>query len=175
VPPTAPQPPPGSPFDRVSGAAPNPFSDKAVNPYAAPSAAADSAYGPVSPERAHARLVIPAVCLIVTALIGWGFLSLAAIGIAVNPAAIDGAPNDPAERAGFVIALVGILGGGFLVHLVQILGAISMLRVRNRGLALAGVFASVLPCDIYCCWFTLPFALWAGIVLLQPDVKQAFR
>jgi hypothetical protein len=81
---------------------------------------------------------------------------------------------DPAERAGAIGFLVAYFGVGFLTRALQILGAIAMLRQRGYGLAMAGAICGLIPCEYFCCLPSLPFAIWALIVLNSAEVKAAF-
>jgi hypothetical protein len=51
-----------------------------------------------------------------------------------------------------------------------------MMRLRTWGLALAGCIVSAIPLSSSaCCLLTLPFAIWAIVVLVKPEVKAAFQ
>ena len=64
---------------------------------------------------------------------------------------------------------LGICLGG-----TMFLCAWKMKNLESYGYALTASIIALLPCQ-YCCVLTLPFAIWALIVLNQPDVKSAFR
>jgi hypothetical protein len=76
------------------------------------------------------------------------------------------------------IYVYGGLGGGavaLFVCLLTMIGAIRMMMLKSYGLA---VFASVLmaiPCISPCCGVGTGVGVWALIVLLNPDVRAAFR
>jgi len=53
-------------------------------------------------------------------------------------------------------------------------GAIKLLRLQNRGMAMAGAVVAMLPCQC-CCVLGLPFGIWALVVLSKPEVKSAFH
>jgi hypothetical protein len=116
----------------------------------------------------------PAVGLIATAVVGLMFLAVACVGMSIDGAILDEVPDDPAERAGFIGGIACVLGGGAITHIMQILGGIAMLRVRSRMLAQAGTYLSFLPCNCYCFWIGIPFAIWGAIVLANPQVQAAF-
>jgi hypothetical protein len=61
------------------------------------------------------------------------------------------------------------------LSLINLSGAVQMLRMRMYPLALVGSFLSMLNCGSYCCALGLPFGIWSVIVLLRPDVRSAFR
>jgi hypothetical protein len=62
----------------------------------------------------------------------------------------------------------------FLSALVLI-GAIKMLSLRNYVLSVAAAIVALVPCATPCCVLTLPFGIWALVVLNRPDVKANFR
>lgn len=61
-----------------------------------------------------------------------------------------------------------------VVSLVILLGAVQMLRLRTRWLAMTGSILAVIPVIGPCFCLALPFGIWAIIVLLLPDVREAF-
>lgn len=160
---------------------PNPFADQPpaptpVNPYAPPEVTASQQWQPAAPkEQARARLIIPAIGMIVFALLGLSFMGLAGIGMAANPKEMfPNVEQDPAGRAGAVGFIVAYFTVGFLSRIVQLLGAIAMLRVRGYSLAMAGAICAIIPCDVYCCLPCFPLGIWALIALNSAQVKAAF-
>ncbi len=76
-------------------------------------------------------------------------------------------------------ALVGI---GFWIPItlirlaldgLTIYGALKMRQLQSWNLSLAGAVAASIPCS-FCCIVSLPLGIWALIVLLNDEVKQAF-
>jgi hypothetical protein len=114
--------------------------------------------------------------MIVFALTGLGFMALLGGVLATEPNVVfkDIGP-DPAERAGAYGFFVAYFTVGLLTRVMQLLGAISMLRVRGYSLAMVGAISALFPCEIYCCLPSLPLGIWALIVLSSADVKRAFR
>ena len=187
--------PAGNPLGAPPGAIPNPYGDKpsspfagSTNPYAPPSAAASQSYfQPMQLPRATREQVAswllgPAIGITVVSVIGIGVMALAGLGMAIDPdpnAALNEAPQDPAERAGFYAGYYGFIFMyfvfGLLTRILQIVGAISLFRVRGYSLAMTAAICAVLPCDLYCCLGSLPFGIWALIVLNKPEVKAAFQ
>ncbi len=151
----------------------NPFSDNPINPYAAPPPTADSEYGRsgrMTRDEARIRLLGPAVGMLMTVVVGLGFLMIFLLGIVIDPQVLEGMP----QQQGFGVFLTLIFVGGILSHLAQLVGAIAMLRVRGKIWAMLAVAASFVPCNFYCCWLAFPFAVWGAIVLAQSDVRAAF-
>ena len=49
-----------------------------------------------------------------------------------------------------------------------------MRQLRNWGLSMAGAIVAMIPCS-GCCLLGLPIGIWAIVVLIDNDVKRAFR
>lgn len=170
-----------------TGNVPNPFGDKPaspygpaqVNPYAPPSPAGyfqpnQPTYG--SREQVRPWLLGPAIGSTIFAVCGLMFMILVVIGMSIDPDAVmKDAPDDPAERAGFFGFFVVYFAGGLITRLIQLIGAICLFRVRGYGLAMTAMVCALLPCDVYCCIFNLPFGIWGLILLNKPEVKAAFQ
>ncbi len=57
-------------------------------------------------------------------------------------------------------------------------GGSRMIHVRSWSIALAAAIALVVPCCVPCCCslgLVIPIGVWALIVLLNADVKKAFK
>ncbi len=70
---------------------------------------------------------------------------------------------------GIVMALLGIAINGFVVF-----GAMKMKNLEGYPLAMAATILCMLPCSC-CCVISLPVGVWSLIVLLDANVKAAFR
>jgi len=68
---------------------------------------------------------------------------------------------------------LAMYGFGLLLSIGTILGGWSMLQRSSWPLALVGAICAILPC-MSCCCLSTPFGIWALIVLLRPEVKQAW-
>lgn len=151
----------------------SPSSNPPVNPYATPATAPGPEYDPragFTREDARIRLLGPAAGILMTVAVGFGFLLMFLAGLIFDPQVLQNMPKDQ----GFEIFLVLIFVGGTLAHVVQLVGAIAMLRVRGKTWAMLAVAASFVPCNFYCCWLAFPFAVWGAVVLANPDVRAAF-
>jgi hypothetical protein len=173
-------PPPASPFSDPSKPVPLPAS-ASVNPYTAPqNIFAEGPFqplsGPQSVERARSRLLLPAIGMIIVSLLGLGFMGLVGMVVAIDPNRVfKDVGADPAERAGAYAFFIAYFSIGLLSRVVQLLGAIAMLRVRGYALAMAGAISALVPCEIYCCLPSLPLGIWGLIVLMNGNVKRAFQ
>jgi predicted RNA-binding Zn-ribbon protein involved in translation (DUF1610 family) len=155
----------------------NPFADH--NPYPAPNPSAASPYGAAPaqygrPTMAPVKLMIPAIALILFAVISMGFYVLNSIVQLTDPNPPVFGNGDPqtsivAYRFGTVAALIAALA----INGAVIAGAIQMIRLKGYDLAKGGAMAALIPCCSAFC-INIPFGIWALIVLNQPDVKRMF-
>ena len=83
----------------------------------------------------------------------------------VGPAVGEG---DPELIGGFAGTVVAIALNG-----VALVGANKMRKLENYPLALTAAIVMVLPCSP-CCVLSLPFGIWALVVLCDPQVRDAF-
>ena len=61
-----------------------------------------------------------------------------------------------------------------LASAIAIWSGYNMLKLRNYWLALAGSVA-LMPGSCMCCLLGLPSGIWSIVVLVNPEVKSAFR
>lgn len=71
--------------------------------------------------------------------------------------------------AGIVFALLGIV-----VNAIVIFGAMKMKSLGGYALAMTAAILAIVPCSC-CCILNMPFGIWSLVVLLNPNVKAAFR
>ena len=169
----------GLPTEKPLPAPPNPFAEQPLpyaiplNPYASPVAPTSTL--PLPSEQARRKLMVPAIAMIVMALPALGMMALLGVVMAVEPDEIfKNQGQDPAEQIGAYGFFAAYFTIGLVTRVLQILGAIAMLRVRGYGLAMAGAISAIIPCEIYCCLPCLPFGIWALVVLNNQQVKAAF-
>jgi hypothetical protein len=112
-----------------------------------------------SPQGIKRRIRVPAGALIaVGALRCLGFLLLTGL---------LGAHRAPGPTE-ITMLIVTISTGGLIIA-----GAWHMLGLRNYGLALAGSILAMLPLGVDFL-ISLPFGIWALVILTKPEVKTAF-
>jgi hypothetical protein len=78
----------------------------------------------------------------------------------------------------YYTAVAEYLGGGIvwlLLSIVALIGAIRMISLRNYGLAMTSAVLTVIPCVTPCCLLGQGAGIWALIVLMNNDVRAAFR
>jgi hypothetical protein len=64
---------------------------------------------------------------------------------------------------------------GLAVTILMIVGGLRMRQLQGYGLAMTASILAWIPCTSPCCIVSIPFGIWAFVVLLDADVKQAFR
>jgi len=139
-------------------------------------------YGGGGDQAARAKVAGPAIGLMVVAGIG---ICIQILGILwklfMGAVAMSQMQNDvPAPLEGiraFFNGPVGIILGflGILVGVLILVGAMKMKSLQNYGLAMIVTILAMIPCISPCCILGLPIGIWALIVLLDPNVKAAFR
>jgi hypothetical protein len=158
-------------------------------------------YGPATgPEAARRRVKVPAILLIIAAGLNllWGGRCLLEGAMLLADAkaataevqkqwdAYTDQQKAQLQQMGLTLPVMvnialyfpliwGIIA--LLASLVTLFGGIRMLSLRSRGLALFGAVLAALPCisPTGCCAFGQLAGIWAIIVLLNSDVKAAFR
>ena len=147
-----------------------------------------------SPERPEksavsGKLAAPGIILIIVgALNVLGALYFAANGaivLALPPAQLDQMMRDnpfvqgqkptPELLRGVGIGYLVVGALGVLASILEIVGGINMMRVRGYGMAMFGSILAMIPCISPCCLLGLVPGIWGLVVLMQPDVKNAFQ
>lgn len=120
----------------------------------------------------------PATGLLVTGIIGAFFAALTLIasivGMGIVPFIRDEIPARYAEfwegSIGAASSVVEIVVAAFIIF-----AALKMKEMRQWELSLAASIVAMIPCISPCCIIGLPIGIWALVVLLRPEVKQAFH
>jgi hypothetical protein len=131
---------------------------------------------PVDYANALNRVSTPAVCLIVTAVLG---LIAQTMGLIANVVQIGaGAHFGPRQELPIqVMGPIAIGSGviGIVIGVLILVGAMKMKSLENYTLAMTGAILAMIPCISPCCLLGLPFGIWAIVVLSDPAVKSAFK
>lgn len=151
-----------------------------------------------APSAARERVMFPAILLIIVAVLNLLF-ALLCLGLTVfiTPAFLEKTMNDPnqpdairqimaqnaktttpEQMAAQAKVQYGFLGGANLLSaLLALLAGIRMLQLRNYGLVFFGAILSAIPCvsGSGCCCIGEVAGLYAVIMLLQTDIRDAFR
>jgi hypothetical protein len=135
--------------------------------------------GPFDPNRASSMVSGPAIGLIAVGIIGILF-QLASILMNLLGAGMGvlGAAGGNNEALGSLFS--GVIGLAFnalclVLGGVVIFGATKMKSLQGYGLAMAAAVIALVPCTSPCCVLGLPIGIWALVVLLNQEVKGAFR
>jgi hypothetical protein len=147
-----------------------------------PSLAASIAGGP--PEAARSVVKAPAIALVITAILNLllglvGLLRAPLTGAFMQDSQMLQQFNDPQiqKMVHLMAGPIGIVSTALQLFLsaLVLIGAIKMLSLRNYVLSVAAAIVALVPCATPCCVLTLPFGIWALVVLNRPDVKANFR
>ena len=118
------------------------------------------------------RVSAPAIGLMVA-----GGLSAATMLLFMALSAIGGtaAISDPETRD--ALPGIGILLGlgtvKLVLDLLTVYAGWQMRKLQSWGVCMAGSIIAMVPC--FCCILGLPMGIWALIVLIDNEVKQAFN
>lgn len=132
---------------------------------------------PAARATALSKIEAPAIGL----MVGAGLGMVMSVGtVVLNALAILGVPlvRGADERAavflssvwGVAVSLAWIALGAFVVW-----ASLGLKNLRSYPLGLAAAGISVLPCMAPCCPISVPFAIWALIVMHASDVRPHFR
>jgi hypothetical protein len=151
-----------------------------------PAAPSPSAFPPFSTDASHDAALQsikgPAIALIVTASLD---LLFGTFGLIRRQATLDMYSNMPQFKdpqmqqvLHMISGPIGIISYIFqlLVTIIILVAAIRMLALKNHALAFTGAVLAVIPCLTPCCGLlTLPFGIWALVVLNKRDVRIHFN
>lgn len=140
---------------------------------------------PGSREQALRRLRGPAICLLVTGILGVLLYALLLVRfMTADPKALAeeaAARQEPANRQAVIDMTYSIVGRPgrigvciFLaISVIVTLAAMCMLTGRFYLLAVAGSALAIV--DVCCCVGGVPFGIWSLVVLMDSQVRAAFR
>jgi len=127
---------------------------------------------------ASRKVSAPATGLLVTGIIGAFFAALTLIasivGMSIAPFIRDEIPERYAEfwegSVGAASSVVGLAVAAFIIF-----AALKMRELKQWELCLAASIVAMIPCISPCCILGLPIGIWALVVLLRPEIKEAFH
>lgn len=119
----------------------------------------------------------PAIGLMVVAGVGIFFQVL---GIVLNMLGMGMAGAFADQQEGMMRMMSGGLGMalsliGIAIGAVIFIGAQKMKALEAYSFAMVATILAMIPCISPCCLLGIPIGIWSLIVLLNPDVKAAFR
>jgi hypothetical protein len=152
----------------------------------------DPAMSSTGSNDAASKVLTPAIILIVVAAIGiLGDLYMVVSTLLTGQVAKEQMeaqmkaqnPNMPPDQAEMMTKMTGYVTKAgvpayiilLLIHAVILFGAIRMMKLRSYGLAMTSSVLGTIPCLSPCCVVGIPFGIWGLIVLMKPEVKQAFQ
>jgi hypothetical protein len=135
---------------------------------------------PSGPTAAAGKVKAPAVSLIVFNALSlvYALLCYPALGAIRDLLAEEG------KRDADALTALKFWGGPWMewslavcavLSIAGLLGGAQMLRLRGYGLAMAGVVATLVNLASCCCLVNIGLGIWALVVLLDDDVRNAFR
>jgi hypothetical protein len=137
--------------------------------------------GPTPTVNARQQVEGPAIGLIITGavgiLLGAGSLLLNLVGIGASGLSSElGDYGDYDRYASFASSGMGIFFAfiGLCVSAFVIWAALKMKNLENRTLAVVASIVAMIPCLGPCCLIGLPIGIWSLVVLMKPEVQQAF-
>ena len=119
----------------------------------------------------------PSTGLLVKGILG-GIIELTVliaeiIGRSFKALWLDEVPEDYVEflESGFGVAssLVGIVVAVFIIYV-----SLKMKDLKQWGLCVTASILAMIPCISPCCIVGLPIGIWCLVVLMRPEVKNAF-
>lgn len=136
-------------------------------------------HGGIDRDAVARSLKAPAILLLVTAALG----ALAAAGSLVAAQTVResalSAPDLDEQGRRAIEWMFGtgawiLHGWGFGVAVICVLGALSMLNLRSRGLAIAAAILVMTIPSMCCCVPALLPGIWSLVVLFRPETAAAF-
>lgn len=125
--------------------------------------------------RALERVQGPAIYMIVVACLTLVaqvlFLGLIGLAAANPPPDVAG---DPEFALGVTVYFIAI-PIGMIVSAVVLFGALKMRQGESYGLAMTASVLTCIPCIAPCGLLGMPAGIWGLIVLMDEEVKRAFR
>jgi len=120
----------------------------------------------------------PSTGLLVTGIVGGiievMFLIAEIIGRSLETFWIDEIPQDYVEffegSFGIATSLVGILVAAFIIYV-----SLKMKDLTQWGLCVTASILAMIPCISPCCIIGLPIGIWCLVVLMRPEIKDAFH
>ena len=131
------------------------------------------------PGKAESMVGAPAIGLFVVAVIGIFYLLFSIVMnlLGTGIGAFSAASGDSAGMGSLFSGVVGLVFNviWLLLSGLVIFGALKMKKLESYSLSMAAAVVAALPCTSPCCVLGLPLGIWAIVVLVNQDVKSAFR
>jgi hypothetical protein len=123
-------------------------------------------------------VMAPAVCMLLVAILGV-LLALFNTVVAVTQDPPPPDPNVPPFMQDIQKNAHGPLAAGVqaviaVLSTLTVIGSIQMMRMKSWGLGVTASILSMINFGSCCCILGLPFGIWALVLLMKPEVKDAF-
>ncbi|MCB9937461.1 MAG: protein kinase [Planctomycetaceae bacterium] len=116
----------------------------------------------------HSRLNIPAIGMCLAGAMD----CLAVFGVVGLAIYVANVPSAGPPMPG-ILELI-IIGGGSIFGVGELVGGINMLTRRSHAASIVGALSSSIPCG-FTSFFSMPFGIWALIVLNTPAARREFE
>jgi predicted Zn finger-like uncharacterized protein len=130
---------------------------------------------------AEAAVAGPATALIILGILDLVLLTvgvlLRLLGVGLFAAgALAGQKGAPEVASGGAYLIGNIVGTliGYSFAVAILMGGLKMKKLENYSSVMTASILALLPCGNFCC-VGLPLGIWAIVVLMRPEVKDAFR
>ena len=149
------------------------------NPFSAPQYTGQPNPGPPNHQGgSNAKILAPAICLLVAAILGFGFSLFNFIYALVANPVIN--PADPEWLQQLHVSATtrttAIVQGALAIwNTIIVFGSIQMLRLKSKGWGIAASIMSMVNFGTLCCILGFPFGIWSLIILSLADVSQKFE
>jgi phage FluMu protein Com len=119
-------------------------------------------------------LVLPAIFLIVVSSIWLLLVLINVVFTIIGLVAVASEPNLVVDYPRLIGRIVGIFVGA-IFNTIIIVGATKMLRLSDYRSAYTASILGMIPCCGGCIVLSIPFAIWAFVLLGDPAVKRRFK
>jgi len=137
--------------------------------------------GPTPTVNARQQVEGPAIGLIITGAVGilLEAASLLLNLIGVGASGLSSELGDLGEYDRYMSFMGGSMGiffafVGLLVSVFVIWAALKMRSLEKRTMAVVASIVAMIPCLGPCCLIGIPIGIWSLVVLMKPEVQQAF-
>ena len=131
------------------------------------------------PSAGTGRVSGPAIGLMITAGLGMAANVMGILShlLGMGMGALGGFEHDQFPALQMLQGPIGIVLNfiGIGMGIVVLLGAIKMKNLESYSFAMIATIIAMIPCLSPCCCLGVPIGIWSLIVLLDSNVKAAFR
>lgn len=160
--------PPPPPPPPTPGAAPADYQGRAD----------DAAWRASMVRAASERVSVPAIALMVLGGLDilMRFVDLLSGGAKKGMQAILG-NNGPQAMVVLLDGAIGVFVQLLMIGIsaVVVFGAFNMANLRRYEMATAAAVLALIPCISPCCCVSMPFGIWAIVLLMDDSIRDAFR